>query len=185
MWFCFCLFVTIIWTKVYFDDDLTEKKCFVQENADGTFELVNNVDMGLNRHDNITNVSNRFKYLSVSYLAQGVLSLICVTYQLLAIYCMSSLLVYRHYISRINKMFLLYGAYILLMTHIYRLDDAGKMCSGDKLTDIQREDPLIAKHYLLRTGDLFWAYMMGIWVVSILLGVFGIIVTYQVYSSFK
>lgn len=50
------------------------------------------------------------------------MSLIAVTYQLVAIYCVSSLLMYRHFISRINKLIQLYGAYILVMSHIYRLD---------------------------------------------------------------
>ena len=136
------------------------------------------------RNDNITNVSNRFEYLSISYLAQGVMSLIAVSYQLAAIYFVHSLLVYRHYISRINKLVLLYGAYILLMTHIYRLDEAGSICSGDNLTDAQRHDPAIAKNYLIETGKLYWAYMVGIWAISAFAGVFGIIVGYQVYTTF-
>ena len=183
-WFCFCVFVTGIWTKVYFDDYLQAKQCFVKENDDGTFELVEHVEAGLLKNDNITNVSSRFEYLSVSYLAQGVLSLISIAYQLMAIYCISSLLMYRHYISRINKLFLLYGAYILIMTFIYRLDEAGKICSGDYLTDSEKNDPLIAKNYLIETGRLYWAYMCGIWAISILAVICGIVIGYQVYTTF-
>ena len=79
-------------------------------------------------------MSGRFEYLSVSYLAQGILSLVAVSYQLVAIFCISSLLMYRHYISRVNKLVLLYGAYILVMTHIYRFDEPGKICAGDYLS---------------------------------------------------
>ena len=156
----------------------------MRDNQDGTLEIVNHIEAGLIKDDNITNVGNRFEYLSVSYLAQGVLSLIAITYQLMAIYCISSLLMYRHYISRINKLFQLYGAYILIMTHIYRLDEAGKICSGDYLTDAEKHDPLIAKNYLIETGRLYWAYMCGIWALSIL-AVFACgVIGYQVYTTF-
>ena len=47
----------------------------------------------------------------------------------------------------------------MVLTFIYRMDEAGKICSGDYLTDAMKKDPLIAKHYLLETGSLFWAYM--------------------------
>ena len=96
--------------------------------------MVNYLDDGLLKNEKITNVSGRFEYLSMSYLAQGVLSLITVSYQLIAIFAVNSLLIYRHYISRVNKLVLLYGSYILIMTHIYRLDEPGKICSGDYLT---------------------------------------------------
>ena len=156
----------------------------MRENVDGTYTMVNYVDEGLRRDDKITNVSSRFEYLSVSYLAQGVLSFIAVAYQLVSIYCVESLLMYRNYISRVNKLVLLYGAYILVMTHIYRLDEAGQICSGDYLTDAQKDDPAIAKNYLLETGKLFWAYMVGIWALSIVAALFGIVLGYQVYKTF-
>ena len=91
---------------------------------------------------------------------------------------------YRHYISRINKLFLLYGAYILLMTFIYRLDEAGKICSGDYLTDAQKEDPSISKNYLIETGKLYWAYMCGIWAIMIFAFLAAIVIGYQVYTTF-
>ena len=91
---------------------------------------------------------------------------------------------YRHYISRINKLILLYGAYILVLTVIYRMDEAGKICSGDYLTDDQKTDPLVAKNYLLETGRLYWAYLSGLCGLSIL-AVFGcIIIGYQLYMTF-
>ena len=42
--------------------------------------MVNYIDEGFVNGDDIINVSNRFEYLTVSYLAQGTLSLIAVTY---------------------------------------------------------------------------------------------------------
>lgn len=79
-WFIFCSLVVAVWTNVYFDESVNAKTCYVKENDNGTFSLVHYVDEGVVKHDNITNVSTRFEYLSVSYLAQGVLSLICVSY---------------------------------------------------------------------------------------------------------
>lgn len=43
-WFAFCLFVTGIWTMIYFDEELRGKKCLVRENADGSFELVDHTN---------------------------------------------------------------------------------------------------------------------------------------------
>ena len=135
--------------------------------------------------DNIINVSSRFDYLCICYLVQGLLSLVFVLYLLIAIFVVNPLLAYRHYVSRANKLVLLYGGYILFMTHIYRMDEAGKICSGDYLTDEQKADPAIADNYLLRTGSLFWNYMMGIWIISIAAVVFGSIIGVQVYSTFS
>ena len=146
---------------------------------------MNYIDEGVVKHDRITNVSRQFNYLSFSYLTQGILSLICVTYQLVAIFFVNSLLAHRHYISRVNKLFLLYGAYILVMTHFYRLDEAGKVCSGDYLTQAEREDPAIAKNYLLEIGDLLYAYMIGIWGISVAAAVLSIIVLVQIYQTFS
>ena len=61
VWFCFCVFVTCIWTKVNLDSDVSEKKCFVMENQNGTFEMVENVDEGLIKSGVVTNVGTRFE----------------------------------------------------------------------------------------------------------------------------
>ena len=129
------LAITITWTSVYLDKDLSEKTCYVKENSDGTFMIMQDVDESQLSAENIHNVGNRFQYLSMSYLAQGVLSFICCALQLIAIFCFSSLLPYTYLVSRVNKLVLLYGLYILILTHIYRFDEAGKLCSGDDLTD--------------------------------------------------
>mmetsp|Transcript_24370 Transcript_24370/g.28624 ORF Transcript_24370/g.28624 Transcript_24370/m.28624 type:complete len:179 (-) Transcript_24370:44-580(-) len=176
--------VVAVWSTVYLSDSLSMKTCYVKENADGSFVMVNYVDDGIVIDDNITNVSNRFEYLTVSYLAQGVLSLIAVTYQLMSIYCISSLLMYRHFISRINKLFLLYGAYILVMTHLYRLDEPGQICSGDYLSEEERNDPLIAKNYLLETGKILWVYLVFIWFITTMAILGSSIIGYQVYTTF-
>ena len=42
--------------------------------------MINYIDDGVSNDDNITNVSSHFDYLSIRYLAQGVLSLITVSY---------------------------------------------------------------------------------------------------------
>ena len=184
-WFIFCVFVVSVWIRVYFDESLKEKTCYIEELPDGQFKMLNTINEETLKQSNVTNVSERFEYLSVSYLAQGVVCLICVSYQLTAIFFVNSLLAYRHYISRINKVALLYGGYILFMTHVYRLDEAGKICSGDLLSDAEKADPSIAAMYLVRTGTLFWSYMMGIWIISIAAVFFGSIIGVQVYSTFS
>ena len=113
------------------------------------------------------------------------LSLITVSYQLIAIFFVNSLLIYRHYISRVNKLVLLYGSYILIMTHIYRLDEPGKICSGDFLTQAQKDDPMIARNYLLEAGNLFWDYMVGIWVICAGAIIMAIVIGAQVYKTFS
>jgi len=146
--------------------------------------MVNYVDDGLSNIDNITNVSSRFEYLSMSFLAQGVLSLITVTYQLVAIYCVSSLLMYRHFISRINKLILFYGAYILVMTHLYRLDEPGKICSGDYLSEAERKNPVTANSYLVEIGNILWFYLVFLWMLMTAAGIGISVVGYQVYTTF-
>ena len=68
-WFIFTLVVVTIWTKVYFDESIHAKSCLVKENEDGTFTQLNYMDKHVGASDSITNVSSRFEYLSVSYLA--------------------------------------------------------------------------------------------------------------------
>ena len=80
MWFLFCSLVVGIWSAVYLSAELSAKTCYVRKNSDGSFSMVNYIDEGFVNGDDIINVSNRFEYLTVSYLAQGTLSLIAVTY---------------------------------------------------------------------------------------------------------
>ena len=173
-----------VWTAVYLSPNLSAKTCYVKKSPDGKFSMINYIDDGLGNDDDITNVSSRFDHLSVSYLAQSVLSLITVSYQLVGIYCLSSLLMYRHFISRINKLFLLYGAYILVMTHIYRLDEPGKICSGDYLSAEEKKDPKVWNNYLLEVGNIFWFYLVFIWVLIALAGCVGTILGLKVYRTF-
>ena len=185
VWFLFTVFVSAIWTRVYFDNNLHAKRCFVRENAsDGTYQMLNYLDEGVLKHDNIKNVSGHFEFLSMCYLAQGLGNLFCAGYQLTAIYLVNSLLMYSVTISRVNKLFLAYGVYTLVMTHIYRLDESGKVCSGDYLSDEERLDPQVTQNYLIETGNLFWYYMQGIWLISIFAAIAGVVIGYDVYTTF-
>ena len=146
--------------------------------------MVNYVDDGFKHGDDIINVSNRFEYLTVSYLAQGVLSLIAVTFQLVAIYFVNSMLMYRNYISNLNKLIQLYGAVILVLTHLYRLDEPGQICSGDYLTEAERNDPLIATNYLIETGKILWVYLVFLWFLLTAIALGGSFIGYKVYTTF-
>ena len=105
IWFVFCSFVITLWINVYFDVNLRSKKCYVREDADGSLVMLNYVDESQKGGLGIIDVSSRFEILSFGYLSQAFLSLITCGYQLLAIYCIDSLLAYRFYVSRINKAF--------------------------------------------------------------------------------
>ena len=94
-----------LWINVYFDTNLRSKKCYVREEADGSQVMLNYVDESQKAAMNVIDVSSRFELLSFGYLSQALLSLITGGYQLLAIYCIDSLLAYRFYVSRINKVF--------------------------------------------------------------------------------
>ena len=145
--------------------------------------MINYLDESALKQDNIKNVSSHFEFLSMCYLTQGLGNLFCAGYQVAAIYLVNSLLRYSHVISRVNKLFLIYGVYTLVMTHIYRLDESGKLCSGDYLSDEERLDPQIIHNYLIETGNLFWYYMQGIWLISIVAVLAGLVVGYEVYTS--
>ena len=69
LWFVFTSIVVSIWSAVYLSAELSAKTCYVKKNADGSFAMVNYFDDGFRANDDITNVSNRFEYLTVSYLA--------------------------------------------------------------------------------------------------------------------
>ena len=138
------MFVTAIWTRVYFDNNLHAKRCYVRENSeDGTYQMINYLDESALKQDGIKNVSSHFEFLSMCYLTQGMGNLFCAAYQVAAIYLVDSLLTYSNLISRVNKLFLVYGVYTLVMTHVYRLAESGKVCSGDYLSDAERLDPQI------------------------------------------
>jgi hypothetical protein len=60
-----------------------------------------------------------------------------------------TMLRYRFYVSRTNKLVLAFGAYCMVMLHHYRLSSAGQLCSGDYLSDEQLNDSTIHNKYLL------------------------------------
>ena len=74
------MFVCSVWLRVYFDESLKEKTCYVETQEDGQLKMLNTNDEKVLAQDNVTNVSERFEYLSFGYLGQGVVSLICVSY---------------------------------------------------------------------------------------------------------
>ena len=71
------------------------------------------------------------------------------------------------------------------MTHIYRLDEAGKICSGDYLSVTDKLDPSITISYLIETGRLFYAYMIGIWVILGASCIFGVLIIHQILTVFS
>ena len=101
----------------------------------------------------------------MSYLIQGLLSFACAFYQVCAIYFYKNLLRYRLYVSRFNKLVILYILYLLIWTHVYRLSQEGKLCAGDDLTHSEKQDPSIRSQYMIQIGNILKGYMIGTWVL--------------------
>ena len=74
------------------------------------------------------------------------------------------MLKYRFYVSRVNKLVLIFGAYCLVLLHTYRLSSPGKLCSGDYLSEEQKADPTVANNYLIQRGDYFKLYINIFWI---------------------
>ena len=106
----------------------------------------------------------------MGYLVQGIISLAFVLYHLLAIWCSDGLLRYRHFISRLNKLVLAYGGYLLILTHVWRLDTPGKLCAKEQLTEV---------------GSTLFIYLNVFWVLGGTLLVFGGFVGYGALKMFS
>lgn len=71
---------------------------------------------------------------------------------------------YRMIVSRMNKINLLYGAFLLGLAYWYRFSEAGKFCAGSHLTDAEWNDPSIRKEYLVEEGSMFVSLITSSWV---------------------
>ena len=105
-------------------------------------------------------------------------------YHLSAIFCCKGLLTWRHFVSRLNKGFMLYGLYLIVMTFVWRLDSPGKICSGDDLTSDEKDSELISERYLLFTGKVLWIYCIIVWVFLGLACIGGGFMGYSAYKMF-
>ena len=88
-------------------------------------------------------------------------------------------------VSRINKLNLLFGTFLLALAYYYRLSAAGKFCSGAHLTDLEKADPAIANKYLIEEGKMFIGLITSSWVIvtSAILGAITLGIT--AYLAFK
>ena len=153
-----------MWMVVYFNDDLSRKTCYAEEYQD-VMQIVPHITHEQVKHNkDIVNVTGHFDYLTVSYLMQSLLMLGCALYQLAAIMFCKDLLRYRMYVSRINKILMVYLLWVIFWTHVYRLSDAGKLCAGDDLSHAQREDPILRSNYLIEVGTILKGYLILSWV---------------------
>ena len=70
-------------------------------------------------------------------------------YQLVGIYLFNKMLYWRFFVSRANKLVLLWGLYVFLLLNLYRFRKEGRICSGDYLTPEEWYDDSINKNYLI------------------------------------
>ena len=186
IWTIFIFLVVLVWTKVYLDKNLSSKICLIETNEDGTHTMITH-DAGRNyrNKDNVVDVSGQFQYLTVSYLIQSLMSFACGFYQVCAIFLFKSLLKYRLYVSRVNKLVIIFLLYTLAWTHVYRLSEPGKICSGDYLSYGEKHDLDIRKLYLINKGNIFFGYMLGVWVLigGAILG--SIVMGFLLYKAFS
>ena len=70
-------------------------------------------------------------------------------YQIVAIFLFKQMFRYRMIVSRLNKLNLGFGFFILILTYYYRLSGPGKLCSGSQLNDEEKLIPEVADKYLL------------------------------------
>lgn len=94
-------------------------------------------------------VSADFNFIVSNLFFQAVLMCCCCLYQLVGIYVCNSMLYYRFWVSRTNKIVLCYGLFLFIMLNYYRFREAGKICSGDYLSDEEWHNDDINQHYLI------------------------------------
>ena len=88
-------------------------------------------------------------------------------------------------VSRINKLNLLFGSFLLALAYYYRLSDAGKLCSGVHLTDADLANPAIANVYLIEEGRMFIGLITSSWVFVTSAVVGAIVLGITAYLAFK
>lgn len=74
-------------------------------------------------------------------------------------------------IAPLNSIISLLGlAYLVqfvafIMNHVYRLRHAGKVCSGDYLSDAERQDETILAGYVKEKGAFLWGWLLANWII--------------------
>ena len=103
----------------------------------------------------------------------------------MAIFVCKPLLRYRMIVSRVNKLFLLLGTFLLGLSYFYRLSGAGKFCSGAHLTNAEWNDLSVTEAYLVEEGYMFIGLITSSWVfvTSAILG--AIVLGITAYLAFK
>ena len=118
-------------------------------------------------------VSSDFNFIVLHLCIQAILMCLFCLYQLIGIYCFNSMLYYRFLVSRANKMVLIYGLVLFIQLNYYRYREAGKICSGDYLTDQEWHDDSINKDYLIYQGSVLQTYSRAV-ITAIIASVFMI-----------
>ena len=119
------------------------------------------------------------------FFVQSVVMFTCCVYQLTAIFCFRSMFRYRMIVSRFNKLNLLLAVVLLAMAYYHRLGGAGKYCSGDHLTEAERNDPATARLYLLEEGAMLRGLITSSWVIVVSASIGAVVLGIAAYLAFK
>ena len=149
-----------------FSSSISDKECLVIEDQDGTAQIIETASP---ESEDVTDVGSRFRFLGLAYLAQGIVSVVLVMCHLIAIWGSDCMLRYRHWFSLLNRPVVGFAIYLLVMTHLWRLDPAGKLCSADTLTEV---------------GTLLMTYLYVLWVCGGLMLIMGGVMGYGAYKMF-
>ena len=82
-------------------------------------------------------------------------------YQIVGIYWIHVLLKITYPVGTLNKLNILLGVGCVILLHIYRLSESGKICSGDYLSEAEMIE--LQSSYLVNRGNLMWMYILIFW----------------------
>lgn len=109
------------------------------------------------------NVGADFDWLVFVLTLQAFLMCVFCSYQLVGIYLCNPLLKYRFWVSRCNKVALLFGLYVFVQLNFYRFREPGRICAGDHLSEAEWSELYDSDSFLIYQGALFKYYISTVW----------------------
>ena len=130
------------------------------------------------------NVGHDFKWLVTVLTLQALLMCVFCGYQLVGIYMCNPLLKYRFWVSRCNKIALLFGLYVFAQLNFYRFREPGRICAGDYLNDAEWSTHYENSSFLIYQGAVFKFYIWAVWLAIALSIVIVVVIVKQMLQIF-